>query len=431
MISEKSKYYFFVKNASLFFALVIAFWIPSYRWILSDFIVAWLLFSVLEFQYKKRFKQNVQGQFKILIFGMQLFLFGLILSEIFFANDKSLILKNILQKLSLLIFPVLFAFSGTNFKLKKDYFLKLFVLSNLIMSLICLGIALYSSLSFINGNIVFNTLNDTNHNFFKGSLLSVFHHRSYFSMYIVFSIAILFWLAEKKNIFNTKIRKFLLLLLLSFFVVMVFLLGSRAGILSLVLLFVWIIIQKTARFGNIIYKILTILLIALMIFFVSKDKRIQNTVKQISTEKTDGDYTGKSALARPVLWTAAFDVIKDNFFTGIGTEKFNSVYKKSYQKYRNKKLSLTKDFMYNVHNQFLEEFVLYGIFGFLLLLSLFVYPIIVSFRNKNYLFLSFLMITGFNFLFESMLNTIAGIVFFAFFFNYFIFVFNNNKSQKV
>jgi len=429
LTATTSKYRKLVQTASLIFALIIAFWIPSYRWVLSDFIVAWILFSVLEFQFKKRFKQNVKGRFKNLILVMQLLLFATILSEFLFAEDKNIITKNIVQKLSFLIFPLLFSFSGTNFKTKKDLFLKLFVFSNLIMSLICLGVASYHSLSFIEGKVLFQPHYLSYRSYFTQSDLSVFHHRSYFSMYIVFSIAILFYLAEKQHFFNTKIKKMLFLLILLFFSIIILLLASRAGILSLFLLFVWLVIQKIALFENIIYKILAGLLIVIMLFFVSEDKRIQNTVKQISIDKNKRDYTGKGVLARPVLWAAALDIIKENFFTGIGTEKFNTVYKKSYQKYRNKKLSLSKSFMYNVHNQFLEEFVLYGIFGFLLLLALFVYPIIISFKKNNNLFMFFLLIAGFNFLFESMFDTIAGIVFFSFFLNYFIFVFDDTNEK--
>jgi len=76
----------------------------------------------------------------------------------------------------------------------------------------------------------------------------------------------------------------------------------------------------------------------------------------------------------------------------------------------------------NVHNQFLETFVGQGILGDIILLLLLIYPFIQSLKKQNYLFALFLLLIGINFLFESMLNRQAGVLFFAFFYSYFIFV---------
>jgi len=429
---SKLKYKNFVGNASLFFALVIAFWIPSYRWVLSDFIVGWLLFSVLELNFRKRFRQNLKINYVRILFALQLVLFLLVLSNLFFAEDLNKVLKNILQKLSLFIFPLLFALSGTKFKNKKDLFLKLFVLSNLLMSISCIAVAIYYSLNFTNGNWVFIP-HDINHfSYFRNSDLSVFHHRSYFSMYIVFSIAILFYFNEKLKFFEGKSKKTIFWFLLLFFMVMVFLLSSRAGMLSLFILFSVQIIRKIYFLKNIYYKILTVTIISLMIVFVFRNERINKTVNRILLfENKKQDNKPIKAPARIYLWKASTELIKENFLGGIGTEQFQSVFNKKYSEISGRDINDVTKQSLNAHNQFLEEFVLYGIFGFLILLSLFVYPIFISFKRKNYLFLSFLLISGFNFLFESMLNTIAGIVFFAFFFNYFIFVFNEEDKKVI
>jgi len=432
LAGSKLKYYNFVRTASLFFALVIAFWIPSYRWVLSDFIVLWLLFSVLEFQFKKRFKQNLKSRFKILSITIQLLLFTIVLSEIFFTEDKKIITKNIVQKLSLLVFPLLFSLSGTDFKPKKDLFLKLFVLSNLIMSLICLGVALYHSLSFYEGKILFEPHYLSYRNYFTQSDLSVFHHRSYFSMYIVFALAILFYLDEKYKIFARKKRKFIYWFLILFFSLMVFLMSSRAGLLSLLILFSVQIIRKIYFSKNIFYKIPTVIVIAFMFVFVFTNKRMKITLnRMITIEHNKSSEKIIKNSPRIYLWKTSAELIKENFPGGIGAEQFQSVFNKKYSEISGRDINDIKKQNLNVHNQFLEEFVLYGIFGFLLLSAIFVYPIIISFKRKNYLFLSFLLITGFNFLFESMLNTIAGIIFFAFFFNYFIFVFEEEDKKVI
>ncbi len=430
MIEKNIKYFKFVQNSSLFFALITAFWIPSYRWILSYFISASLLFSLLEFNFRKRLAQNLASNYIKILFALQLVLFLLVLSNVIFAEDFSKILKNVIQKLSLLIFPLLFALSGKLYKNKKDLFLKLFILSNIIMSFICIMTAFYNSLSYNEGAWHFIPYDINHFSYFTNSKLSIFHHRSYFSMYIVFSIAILFYFNEKLKFFEGKLKKTIFWFLLLFFMVMVFLLSSRAGMLSLFILFSVQIIRKIYFLKNTYYKILTVTIISLMIVFVFRNERINRTVNQILLfENKKQDSKPIKAPARIYLWKASTELIKENFLVGIGAEKFQSVFNKKYSEISGRDINDVTKQSLNAHNQFLEQFVKYGIFGFLLLISLFIYPIIVSFKRKNYLFLSFLLITGFNFLFESMLNTIAGIVFFAFFFNYFIFVFNEEDMK--
>lgn len=73
----------------------------------------------------------------------------------------------------------------------------------------------------------------------------------------------------------------------------------------------------------------------------------------------------------------------------------------------------------NVHNQFLETMLGQGLPGITLLFLLFFVGLIHSIKNKNWLFFTFILLVGFNYLFESMLNTQAGVVFFGFFFYYF------------
>jgi len=249
-------------------------------------------------------------------------------------------------------------------------------------------------------------------------------------MYIVFSIALLFYFEEKQKYFNTRLKKIVFWLLLAFFVLMVFLLASRAGILSLFILLSWQLTRKIFFLKNKNYKILTVILIGVMAVFILKNERIKRTVNDIISNKNIEKSINKDNIpARINLWKSAIKIIPENFWCGTGSEKFQDIFNETYAEYTQTDISKVRLHNLNVHNQFLEEFVKYGIFGLLILFALFLYPIIISIKRKNYLFLSFLLITGFNFLFESMLDTIAGIVFFAFFFNYFIFVFNDKKTN--
>jgi O-antigen ligase len=69
----------------------------------------------------------------------------------------------------------------------------------------------------------------------------------------------------------------------------------------------------------------------------------------------------------------------------------------------------------NAHNQFLQTFITLGIIGFLILSLSLILPAYYTFRHKHFLYLLFLIIVSINFLVESMLETQAGVVFYAFF----------------
>ncbi len=427
---KKIKYRQFTETASLFFALIVAFWIPSYRWLISDFIVAWLTFSIAGLHFKTRFKQNVSGSLIIFSIAFQLILFFFVALEIFFTDKTEVILKNILHKLSLLLFPMLFALSGKNFKEKKILFLKLFVLSNALMSLICLAVASYHAISFNTENFFVYKQTEYGFSYYKESLLSVFHHRSYFAMYIVFSLAILFYLREhnRQGRFLKKELVFWSIILL--FVLMIYLLASRAGVLSGGALLLWVLYKKFLS-GKIVHKATTLILFILLLFLLFTNKRIVSTVQTFkqSYEETQ-NLAGSHAPKRILLWKSALDIIPDYFWFGTGAGNFQEIFNQQFAKNTKTELASVNAKNLNVHNQFLEEWLKYGIFALLSLLAIFIVPIIFAVKKKNYLFLAFLSISGFNFLFESMLNTLAGIVFFAFFFNYFIFVFKDKKTHQ-
>ena len=87
----------------------------------------------------------------------------------------------------------------------------------------------------------------------------------------------------------------------------------------------------------------------------------------------------------------------------------------------------------NAHNMFFEALISVGIFGVLLLLAFFVIPLVLWIKNRSFdmLYFSFLMMIGFNMLFESIFEVQMGIIFFCFF-NSLLFVmsFKDLKIQK-
>ena len=71
----------------------------------------------------------------------------------------------------------------------------------------------------------------------------------------------------------------------------------------------------------------------------------------------------------------------------------------------------------NAHNMFFETMISVGIIGVLLLLAYFVIPFVLWIKKKqvDLIYLSFLLMIGFNALFESIFEVQLGIIFFCFF----------------
>jgi O-antigen ligase len=75
----------------------------------------------------------------------------------------------------------------------------------------------------------------------------------------------------------------------------------------------------------------------------------------------------------------------------------------------------------NLHNQFLETWLSLGMIGILYLIFLLVYPAYLAWKNKKISWLLFIIAVSLNFLFETMLNTQAGVIFISYFY-YFFFI---------
>ena len=69
----------------------------------------------------------------------------------------------------------------------------------------------------------------------------------------------------------------------------------------------------------------------------------------------------------------------------------------------------------NSHNQFIETTAEHGLIGLLLLLSAFGLMFGVAFTNRNIIYFMFILIVFISFLFETMLNRLAGLAFFSVF----------------
>ncbi len=83
----------------------------------------------------------------------------------------------------------------------------------------------------------------------------------------------------------------------------------------------------------------------------------------------------------------------------------------------------------NSHNQYLETCAGLGIFGFVSLLYILIYGFIITYKKRHYLLFFLLVILSINFMFESMLNRMSGVLFMIFFYSLFVFM-NKQPVRK-
>lgn len=127
------------------------------------------------------------------------------------------------------------------------------------------------------------------------------------------------------------------------------------------------------------------------------------------------------------LWENAVIVWKEKliFGQGIGDSKDRLL---EVHKERNIEDAVKKK--YNCHNQFLETATQTGLVGLAILLLVFAIPFYQSIKKKQELLFLFLMICFINFMFESMLQRLAGVVFFAFWYSFLWFVYYRDEDKE-
>lgn len=382
---------------------ILAFSIPLFDRFAAMAIVLIMFNWVIEGKFKHKLQLVKQNKFRqyILYFSTIYFLY---LIGALYSKDQYYAFSILQTKLSLLVFPLLFSTMDVSIlKDRKEKILNYYILGSFVTTMVLL---VHSFYNFLETNSV--------DEFFYGNL-SWYHHASYMAMFLVFAIGILFhriYSSEQKFTQTTQIINILLIVYFSFFVL---LLSSKAGIISVLIVFL-------SHIGFLLYKkkyiigILMVLIYALSLwgsssFLSVTSKRLSLAQQAIERDDQDKNST-ESTTERIIIYQSALSIIKENVLLGVGTGDANNELQKFY-----KKNSYTAAFnsKLNAHNQYLQTFIAIGILGFLVLISMFFFPLIGALKKRNTIYILLLFLVGFNLLFEAMFERQAGVVFYAFF----------------
>ncbi len=128
--------------------------------------------------------------------------------------------------------------------------------------------------------------------------------------------------------------------------------------------------------------------------------------------KNTGNANGSSMMQRYEYAKVALQLIKKYWLYGTGTGDVQGAFDRYYKETNS---SLLPELQLRAHNQFLTIFVTFGVIGFALFIFTLIYPAYINKKFNQYLFLMFFIICILSMLTDDLLETQAGISFFAFF----------------
>lgn len=406
------------KNIILLLSLYV-FFLPLRNHISS--VIGFLLF--LHFFFDKQV--SLKDKFKILLENkiaiLSISLYFLHIIGLIYTTNYKYAGLDLEIKLPLLIIPLtLFSENTIETKDIKKIF-QFFTLGNLVTILYCLMYAIFS----------FSQTNSITVFFYNN--LSRFMHPSYFSMYLGFNVIIFLQsitaLTQEKQVNKKKIS--LLFILSTIFLIFITLLSSKAGILISGICFMIITIREIykRKFHLLIYftSLLSILIFILLTNQnATTSKRFADAKNELITDKSKKpeEKVGSSD-TRIEVWKATTQLLKNHYLIGVGTGDIKDELSKQYEK-NNFILGVQNNF--NCHNQFLQFFLIIGIIGLVVFTLIIIISFISGVQSKNIILLYFLLFITLNMLMESILETKAGVEFYAFFIPFL--VKNNYKIEE-
>ncbi len=264
---------------------------------------------------------------------------------------------DVLLKMSLLLFPILFASLPKSF-IKQN-------LITLVQQVFVWSVFVAAALVLWQAVWRYAYVDEPVQTFYYVNLM-YFQHPSYFALFVNMAIGFLVykWIQQQQT--STKIA-YLNISLLLFFGIFVVLLQSKAGLISLLLMlwamavFVWYH-YKLKTIALRLFVVPIVLLVALYVAIPSAFNRVEAATQEMSTVTSVSDKKieqASSSAARMHLWKVSWDVIKQHPILGVGTGDSEDVFQDALRASN----SIGKDakMVYNAHCQYLQTYLSIGL----------------------------------------------------------------------
>ncbi|MFN8242288.1 MAG: O-antigen ligase family protein [Bacteroidales bacterium] len=237
------------------------------------------------------------------------------------------------------------------------------------------------------------------------SALSLFQHPSYFSLELNLGIVLLFSLPWKHR-YLTLARISMIIL----FLVMIILLGSRAGLLALI---VSLFVLAAMAFKTKIEKTWTRLaalasVLMILVLVLALNPRVKNSLVRTRSVIAENGIKGLTDIEpRSRVWSSAIELINDKPLFGYGV---NTADQKLVNEYRKRGYYQEAFFRLNCHNQFLESQLSFGIAGLVLIIWMLFLPVIRQVTAVAFPGVIFSIMLFVHQMFESMMMRQLGIL---------------------
>ncbi|GAA0750950.1 hypothetical protein GCM10009433_00400 [Psychroflexus lacisalsi] len=345
----------------------------------------------------KGVKDKAYPSWKTLKAYLPIFLFFILALIASINNTDLLFLKHLESYWSFLLVPVAFSFQQEKTKALIPYAFKGLIYGSAATLMLCYANAVFEIISYNEPWSYFLRWRHLSHNFTEIADT----HPAYLGLFICTSTYFLLFYTKS---FNYKLKTFIL----SLFLFGILQLASRVALvifLMTFLIYIFSFLRKNLKF--VIGGVLLVFLVSLL--FIS-----QGSAYFIERLSSSESITKDSRFNRLEI---SYNIFKENPLFGIG---FDRIDEQRIRKYKESGFYTAAEKKYNSHNQFFEYLSLNGMIGALVYMGVFIYLIVISLKDRNYLFL-FLVITFFvaN-LTESMMVRIKGIEYFSIFISLFL-----------
>lgn len=373
---------------------MLLFLMPTFQGLMS-IVLGFLIFNTIYSFVRKEAPSALKSEF----FKWSLVLAGIYLFGSIGTTHPDRAIFDVVQKSSIVLIGFLLLSGNLNHPALLKWTKLVFVISNILALLICLSFGLVDYLN--SGEI----------EAFFYTRLSIFLHPGYFSMYLCLSLAFLLYdLSQKTAIL---INKSITWIAISLIFIGLYLLASKSGILTGILIILLFIIQaiRQSKYSKRFLGLLGLSFIGLALLFTllpEKSNRLKTLFTDFSEIEKKKDYQLNTAGQRVLIWQAASEVIRNNFWIGTGVGNENQAMLNIFERKGQNFLLEKKP---NAHNQFLQVFMALGVSGFLFFCVYIFLPIYYAIKRKDILLLSFGIIVIFNALTESTFNRQAGMLF--------------------
>jgi len=159
----------------------------------------------------------------------------------------------------------------------------------------------------------------------------------------------------------------------------------------------------------------------------SLKRRIKTVIWELEIYRQTGCLSGNSVTQRLEFWRAGLQIIRENFWIGVGTGDIDNAFKAMYPKIKSQ---LPPEQWWRTHNQYLTVFATLGLFGFLWFIFALIYPGLKLNMFSNYFYLVFFVIGALSMITGDTLDTQAGVTFWAFFTMFFLFNGEENAPSR-